>query len=943
MTTIRTDSSIISATETPSAATIRGDTAILPADAAVAANSTVRASDAVIQADVTPTGTLRSNDTPAVTAPSSNASLEVGNTLHLNNRSYNVEKILSLSSGEAEVYLLSRGDQKVVFKWYYQTFKPKGEILDKLRALQHPDIVNIQESSYHESRFYELQDYAAGGSLDQHLPIKDVARIKQIISETVNAFKYLHSHGILHKDIKPANLYFKNHDATDILVADFGISSMLDSEASRCQTKQGFSIGYAAPEMYGYGNQMIVGKEVDYYALGISIIHIWQGKAIFEGFSDHAAINLTTTGKVADQIPDDLPKELQNFVKGSITIDFEKRWGYDEVQRWLCGEDVPVYFQYATNDDTYLFEKAGGKDITASTTVELARLLEQNSEKGMKQLYSKSFCQWLQKINPDLNEKIIDIVEVDYPKSQSTGLKKAIYLLAPEDLFKSRNNSICKTPDDIANALEEDAGYYVKELADRHSSLYIYIEARENKLIADKFHKIISSTSPPLRALNTLLLELRGTDIYRIGDQEFRSPEQLLTCHNNERLQELLLDENSTALIWIQGFYGTGDYLETLEKFVASAVSNGVDVQKKICLSHVIATFAAKKENATLLAITTNLLRKVSPDHPLLKNIGDSICHKVEQLRQENTKIANDNSLLASKPMAELVLLLLIPLAICSMPFFKIIPQELIDICLKSFIEGAVGYLAGIILVAATLLYANYRKMKIIGWLVLCGIIGALAVNYLLAPWALVVLLSFYPASASLAALFVPKLYMRWSQARSISKSASQSQLLFSETSRFEAYKAGASNFISSFTTQAQNNWNNSHSSGGLPPAPDFGGLKTDVSMPERSLHFPMLLMRGGGVVAVSAALILSGKYVSAKYDTKMTEISLEQVQAKAMIATTKGEASLRLSASAKSKKMATLDKGAKVKILEQKSEWTHVHYKNLDGYIKSSLLQINK
>ncbi|MEI6207520.1 MAG: protein kinase [Desulfuromonadales bacterium] len=942
METIRIDSTLVSGGGNPSSSTVRADAGSIPADASNGQGATIRADVPLIRADAEHTvTTLRHNGIPAISLPSgSQTTLSVGEVRTFNNRTYRVEKILSQSSGEAEVYLLSRGKELLVFKWYFQNFKPKDEILNTLRGLNHPDIVNILESSYHERRFYELQEYAAGGSLDQYLPIQDTERIKRIIMDTVNALQFLHSHGIIHKDIKPANLYCKNSNANDILVADFGISSMLRSEESRLLTSQGLTIGFAAPEMYGIGNKMIVGREVDYYALGVSIIHIWQGKSPFDGLEMHAIANLTTTGKI--EFPEDLPKELEKFVKGSITIDYEKRWGYNEIQRWLKGENVPVHFQYATTSAPYLFEKIDGKEVTASTPAELAKLLAQNPERGIKQLYGKTFCPWLQMIDPDLNEKIIDTVESDYPKTHIIGLRKAVYLLAPDLPFKTRNGTSCRTPDEIAGAFEEDADYYAKELGDRHHPFYLYLEAHDEKQRTDAFHKIFSATSPAKRALSMLIVELRGKERYKIGVQEFRTPEQLSACNDDGRLQELLQDENSTLLIWMQGYYKTTGYLETLEAFVKGAISHGIDNRKKIQLGHVIAAFAVKSENLSTCVRTTSLLGTVSPDHSLLQKISDSIRQKVEQLRQENTRIAHNNCVSATKPNAELIMLLLVTLAISSLPLFKIIPQPLADICLKSYMQEAACYLGGAILVVATLLYGNYRRMGIAGWLLWGGLVLALAAYHLFAPWALVMLVSFYPASGVCAALFVPKFYMRWRRVRLFSKSAIQSQLEFSDSIRFDAYKEGVASFRTSSSTQAPTDPARSHTTGGTPSITVPENIATGITVPERSLHFPTLLVRGGGVLAASAAIILSAKLLSVRYDEKLTEISTVQMLTRTVTATTKSEATMRLSASARSKRVATLPKGTKVIILEQKGEWTHVSYKDLDGYIKDTLLQTN-
>ncbi len=264
---------------------------------------------------------------------SAGITLKNGDPVVINNITYQYQGLISQSTGEAEIFLLSQNNQKYAFKLYYPNFKPKEDIVKQLRQLKHEDIINVSDYGYYLNRFFEVMDYAEGGTLDKYLPIKDASRIKQIIAETINAFQYCHSKGIIHKDIKPENFYFKNSNGTDILIGDFGISTILDSGMSRHLTSQSLTVGYAAPEMYGVGGKVYVGKEVDYYALGITLIHIWKGKSPFDALGIHAISNLTTSGKV--NIPDDMPKEIQKLIKGLITVYYVKRWGYDEVRRWL--------------------------------------------------------------------------------------------------------------------------------------------------------------------------------------------------------------------------------------------------------------------------------------------------------------------------------------------------------------------------------------------------------------------------------------------------------------------------------------------------------------------------------------------------------------------------------------------------------------------------------
>jgi hypothetical protein len=337
------------------------------------------------------------------------------------------------------------------------------------------------------------------------------------------------------------------------------------------------------------------------------------------------------------------------------------------------------------------------------------------------------------------------------------------------------------------------------------------------------------------------------------------------------------------------------------------------------------------------------MLGTVYPNHPLVKNISDSICRKVEQLRQENKLIANANCLAASKPKAELIMLILIPLAIISLPIFKIAPQPLIDICRNSYLEAAACYLAGIMLVLGTLLYANHRKLGAIGWLTLAGIVIMLAVNYAFAQWALVLLLSFFPAVGLIAALVAPYLYSRWNRARNLSKSARKNQLAFNDKVLFDVYKEGAASFLSSSPSQLPADSTGSAGAGGTAYVTNLESIATEVSVPERSVHLPMLLVRGAGVLAATAAITVAANVYYKKYDKRMSIILAAKQQTRTEIATTKSEAAMRISASASSKRVTTLSKGAKVRVLDQNNEWTHVRYKEYEGYIKNSLLQMNK
>ena len=468
-----------------------------------------------------------------------------GDTVLINLNSYGFEKVIAKSTGEAEIFLLSSSTGHCVFKLYYPNFQPNDDVLRQLKRLRHPDIINVLDYGYFGDRFFEIMEHADGGTLEQYLPVRDMDRLKLIVAETVNAFAFCHDNGIVHRDIKPGNLYYRNADGTDLVVGDFGISSALDAGVSRHLTSQSLTVGYAAPEMYGIGGKVYVGREVDYYALGITLIHLWQGSSPFAGLTIHAIASLTTSASI--RIPDDLPKEFKTLVLGLITTDFTRRWGYDEVKRWLRGEDVPVHFvANAPSRPVFHFDA----NLDARSTPELATLMKRCPDRGKKQLYSGKASAWVNLFDTALAADLDRVIELEYAKDQAAGLQKAIYLLDPDEPFLSLSGDPCRTPKELAAALDKGFSLYEQQLADPSHAFYLFLEAHETGAEASTFRTYYKTFSKK-RALNAIILALSEKSSVSIDGVEVSAPEALLRFRDQQVVVKELKDRDSRLSVWM--------------------------------------------------------------------------------------------------------------------------------------------------------------------------------------------------------------------------------------------------------------------------------------------------------------------------------------------------------------------------------------------------------
>lgn len=167
---------------------------------------------------------------------------------------------------------------------------------DLAGRLWHPNIVRVNDRGDFQGQLWIAMDYIAGSDAAQllrryptGLPINDVTAI---ITAVGSALDYAHSKGLLHRDVKPANILLTNPDEGEerrILLGDFGIARTQDEVSGLTAT--GMTVGtvaYTAPEQ-------LMGDEIDgradQYALAASAYHLLTGTQLFPNTNPAATIS----------------------------------------------------------------------------------------------------------------------------------------------------------------------------------------------------------------------------------------------------------------------------------------------------------------------------------------------------------------------------------------------------------------------------------------------------------------------------------------------------------------------------------------------------------------------------------------------------------------------------------------------------------------------------
>ena len=351
----------------------------------------------------------------------------VGGQITVGGKTYTVEQVLGCGT-EGELYVVSQGKKRYALKLCREGYKPNVAVLQKLKNLKGKGYV-VDTLEYGAD--YELMEFVPGGSAAEAGLKGNAQAILTIVVKVAMTLDRMHREGVLHKDVKPANILITNPQTWDCVLCDFGISDLL-TDRGTCITNQVRTPIYAAPEIYTdtvtlpEGIFIELSSKADFYALGMTILSLWMGEGAFLSKEAELAID-KKKGRIA--IPADMPDPLAKICRGLLIQNPEKRWDWPEIEATVKGKDIQVE-ENLINEDLGIVFNASRHQI-ANTPEELAALMAADRELAKKYLYRGQVERWL-KPYPELALEVHDIIEKRYSKDMDTGLMAAIFTLDPE-------------------------------------------------------------------------------------------------------------------------------------------------------------------------------------------------------------------------------------------------------------------------------------------------------------------------------------------------------------------------------------------------------------------------------------------------------------------------------------------------------------------------------
>ncbi|HLZ61620.1 MAG TPA: protein kinase [Ktedonosporobacter sp.] len=206
-----------------------------------------------------------------------------------------------------------------------------------LAALTHPSIlpihaygvINELHSASTTPSPYLVLPYAEQGSLDAIFVLErrhpwPLGRLLPLIKEASEALEYAHGQGVLHRDVKPANLFMMG---LHVLLADFGVATLLDASKSHLTEGRAGSPPYMAPEVW----RNHPGRYSDQYALAVTCFVLLTGEYPWSpganaGWKTWSQLHRSTPPRSLHGLRPDLPAAVDLVLQHALAKEPQSRY-----------------------------------------------------------------------------------------------------------------------------------------------------------------------------------------------------------------------------------------------------------------------------------------------------------------------------------------------------------------------------------------------------------------------------------------------------------------------------------------------------------------------------------------------------------------------------------------------------------------------------------------
>lgn len=221
-------------------------------------------------------------------------------------------------------------------RYYERFFAAEAALVGRL---QHPNVVQILDAVADPVAPYLVMEYVQGITLRRFCRADALLSLEQIVEigfKCAMALGYVYRQGLIHRDVKPANiLAVLEHDQViDVKITDFG--SVLNLDSDRTQIFRVGSLAYMSPEQLDGGT---LDCRADIYSLAAVIYHLIAGRPPFDAQSQTALMNQIYNGEPPSLqlLRDGVSPRLDELIQKALRKDpAERQTSWEEFAKGLA-------------------------------------------------------------------------------------------------------------------------------------------------------------------------------------------------------------------------------------------------------------------------------------------------------------------------------------------------------------------------------------------------------------------------------------------------------------------------------------------------------------------------------------------------------------------------------------------------------------------------------
>ena len=332
---------------------------------------------------------------------------------------------------------------------------PRSSLLPYFKSIDHPNIIKLVEYGIIKDPVQKSNTIALiyilpqGGKVMDHLEELNLRanphKLKHIIMGLISATEALKGYGIIHRSIRPDNLFFRNKDLNDIVVGDCLASFPAYYQPSACETIESLM---SMPAGRGNGTE-----KNDIYAIGATGLSLLCTKLPLADLSTAEVIRQKMKKGSFNALSQEekIPTGLVSAFKGMLADDPHARWNFTQTYNFLDGK-TPYVATHTMQDKLKRSLTINGEKCYSAK--EVAYNLFLNPNDGWEIIKSGKLLEWVKNglENEDIFKHLEKMInQIDESISHDITIAQICIILDPSAPIHMRDISVF--PDGAAKAI----------------------------------------------------------------------------------------------------------------------------------------------------------------------------------------------------------------------------------------------------------------------------------------------------------------------------------------------------------------------------------------------------------------------------------------------------------------------------------------------------------